>query len=434
MEFNSKEDIEREIIIQSSTPKEIATLELDSIIEVLPNSIKELIDDAFIKNQIPKEYLLSSIIFAYSNATGLAIGLDALGYTNYGNLYFALIGGRGDMKSPAMKLAMKPLKAFDNEKYQEYESEINQSSEPETVRRKQLLLQNATIEAAHLTHYHNPLSMGIYMDELYKLIIKMGNPNSSDGPDWRELLLEGNTNEVIDIRRKTVKSFRIEEGYPVVLGSLQKEFIPIVFGGGNLESGLVDRFLFTYKLTHNSKLCKQGINTQTYRKYKDNLFRIFEIRDGIGAVKENRIILKCDSEAENILFDYVQELRYEQKDANSFIDAYISKMQINIHKLIIITHSMFESQFPHFNPIVSPQTVKVAIRLLNFYRMNFEIICQEFQDKTYKKVDPDSVIKMGKENGATHEQLAAVLGINKSTVSRKLKKLESRVQHATSNI
>ena len=67
--------------------------------------------------------------------------------------------------------------------------------------------------------------------------------------------------------------------------------------------------------------------------------------------------------------------------------AYISKMQINIHKLIIITHSMFESQFPYFNPIVSPQTVKVAIRLLNFYRMNFEIICQEFQNRAYNKVD-----------------------------------------------
>jgi hypothetical protein len=434
MNFNSKEDIEREIIIQSSTSKEKAILELNSIIQVLPNSIKELIDDAFIKNQIPKEYLLSSIIFAYSNITGLAIGLDSMGYINYGNLYFALIGGRGDMKSPAMKVAMKPLKAFDNEKYQEYESEKNESSEQDVVKRKQLLIQNATIEAAHLTHYHNPYSLGIYMDELYQLISKMGNPNSSDGPAWRELLLEGNTNEVVDIKRKTMESFRIPEAYPVLLGSIQKEFIPKVFGGGNLESGLVDRFLFTYKLTHNPKLCKQGINAETYRKYKDNLFRILELRDAIEAGKENRIMLKCDSDAENILYNFKQGLSYEQENVSSLMQAYISKMQINIHKLIIIAHSIFESQSPYYKTIISKQTVCVAIQLLNFYRMNFEIICSEFQEKNQNEVNPDCVIQMGKKNGATHEQLAAVLGINKSTVSRKLKNIDIRVQHATSNI
>ena len=214
MSFKNIEEINEKILKQSSTRKERATIELNSIIKALPNSIHEFIDDAYIKNQIPKEYLLSSIIFAYSNSTGLAIGIDSIGHINYGNLYFALIGSRGDMKSPAMKLAVKPLKTFDNEKYQEYESERNESSEPDSVFRRQLLIQNATIEAAHLTHYHNPFSLGIYMDELYRLIIKMGNPNSSDGPDWRELLLEGNTNEVVDINRKTVKSFRIEEAIP----------------------------------------------------------------------------------------------------------------------------------------------------------------------------------------------------------------------------
>ncbi|MFD1096243.1 DUF3987 domain-containing protein [Salegentibacter chungangensis] len=422
MEFKSEKDIEKEIIYQSSSPEEKAILELESIIETLPDSIRSLINEAFIKNQIPKEYLLSSIIFAYSNATGLAIGLDSMGFDNYGNLYLALIGGRGDMKSPAMKLAMKPLKTFDNEKYHEYESERKETSEPEGIKRKQLLIQNATIEAAHLTHYHNPYSLGIYMDELFQLINKMGNPNSSDGPAWRELLLEGNTNEVVDIKRKTMESYRIEQAYPVLLGSIQKEFIPKLFGGGNLESGLVDRFLFSYKLTHNPKLSKNGINSNTYRKYKDNLLRVLELRDGIEDGNESRLMLKCSMEAEDVLYNYKQSLSNEQQTASQLMQPYISKMQINIHKLIIIVHTIFESQSPHYAMTISTKTVDIAIKLLNFYKMNFDLICQEYSNDSSKKLDLDSVIQLGFNNGASLEEIGKVIGKNKSTVSRRLAK------------
>jgi hypothetical protein len=32
--------------------------------------------------------MFSSILFAYSNAAGLAFSINAMGYTNYSNLYF----------------------------------------------------------------------------------------------------------------------------------------------------------------------------------------------------------------------------------------------------------------------------------------------------------------------------------------------------------
>jgi hypothetical protein len=35
---------------------------------------------------------------------------------------------------------------------------------------------------------------------------------------------------------------------------VQTQFIPKLFADGNLESGLIDRFLFTSKLTSNDKL------------------------------------------------------------------------------------------------------------------------------------------------------------------------------------
>jgi hypothetical protein len=68
------------------------------------------------------------------------------------------------------------------------------------------------------------------------------------------LFLQGNTNKHIDISRKTTDSYRIEKSYPTLMGSIQTQFIPKLFADGNLESGLIDRFLFTSKLTSNDTL------------------------------------------------------------------------------------------------------------------------------------------------------------------------------------
>ena len=91
----------------------------------------------------------------------------------YANLYFSIIGSRGDIKSPAMDLATFPLVKYDNEKYKEFKTENIELDEIEKTNRKQLFLQDATIESAIFTHYKNKYSIGIFIDELYFIIEKM---------------------------------------------------------------------------------------------------------------------------------------------------------------------------------------------------------------------------------------------------------------------
>jgi hypothetical protein len=43
-----------------------------------------------------------------------------MGYTNYSN--FAIVGSRGDIKSPAMDLATQPLHDYDNTNYNEHKT------------------------------------------------------------------------------------------------------------------------------------------------------------------------------------------------------------------------------------------------------------------------------------------------------------------------
>lgn len=117
MEVNSIKEIDTLIGNAFKTNKEIALEQLYEIIQRMPPAIRNIINEAFKYQRIPKEYLLSSILFAFSNAAGLAFSINCLGYTNFANLYFAIIGSRGDQKSPAMDLATRPLVKHDDNMY-----------------------------------------------------------------------------------------------------------------------------------------------------------------------------------------------------------------------------------------------------------------------------------------------------------------------------
>jgi hypothetical protein len=81
--------IENKLKELTKTNKQEALENLETVISKLPISLSALIDNAFKYKRIPKEYLLSSILFTFSSATGRTFFIDVLGYKNYTNLYFA---------------------------------------------------------------------------------------------------------------------------------------------------------------------------------------------------------------------------------------------------------------------------------------------------------------------------------------------------------
>ena len=423
MEIENLKDIEEAILEHSSSLEDKAVRQLHQIVDKLPPYIGRLINEAFEHKRIPKEYLLTSILFAFSNTAGLAIRLDAMGYSNYGNIYAAIIGSRGDVKSPAMDLATEPLKLM----MMFSTGILKKIVAGRTLRtkgRKQLFIQDATIEAAYFKHYHNPFSLGIFMDELYHLIEKMSNPSSKDGPAWRTLFLQGNTNKFVDIVRKTTESFRLSKSYPVLIGSIQQEFIPKIFAGGNLESGLTDRLLFTPKLTHNSKLSRFPIGQDCLKRYSDNLLRMMEYRKSVeDSVSKDPLVLTCTPEAENKLFEYTQNLIHLQERSEEIEKGYLAKAQINIHKLLILTHLIKESATSEFNLKIGLETVEEAIMIMDFYFTNFQIIIDKLDNNT-PDIDLNYVVRLGVKNKATQQEIASVIGKDKSTVCRKIAKMK----------
>ncbi|TXD49202.1 DUF3987 domain-containing protein [Polaribacter sp. IC073] len=420
--FNSNLEIEKSLEKLTKSKKDILRDQLDVIISKLPLGLSSLIENGFKYKRIPKEYLLSSVLFAFSAATGRTFFIDAFGYKNYANLYFVIIGSRGDVKSEAIKTATAPIKKADDIDYETFLFDNRDlGKDDKEIKRRQTLIQNATIEAAQQIHFENPNSIGLCLDEIYGLVQKMANPNSRDGVEWRNFFLEGYTNDYIDVSRKTSLSFRIPESYPTLIGGLQHQFVKDLFANGNLESGFIDRLLFTTKLTENRKLRKEGIPPGCLEQYNHSIKNLLDYKKQSENPEELRKQFKIPftKEAELMLFNYVQNLIDEKEIAQPMIKEYMSKMQISIHKFCLLSFMMLNASESTFKSEITEESVELAIALNEFYFLNFQVIIEDAIKAEHNKISIDDVVAMGKKNGATQKAVTEVTGVHKSTISRK---------------
>jgi hypothetical protein len=435
MGLKSKKEIKEVIDNNSFTKKEKLENELNEILKLIPKGISELIEEGFCKKRIPKEYLFTSILFAFSSAIGLSVNMKALGYSNYCNLYFMLVGRRGTVKTPAMDIATRALNEYDSKHSDDYQNKRknainNGDTDLSNIKRKRILFQNATIESVLKGHHDNPYSVGLFRDEGFIFFVNMQNSSGSrDGLMWREFLLQGNTNKHADITRATTESFRTNITCPTLLVSIQDHFMKNIMSGGILESGMVDRLLFCSNFTTNSELSGKPIDEKILEKYDNILNRILELRNENPQNQDEKIKpleITCVVDAEQELHEYVQDLIYQQKDASDLNCGYLAKMHINIHKITILIHVMdnlFNSN--ELKSKIEIGTVKTAIKVCDFYYQNFKFLIN-FENKGFSKQEEDKIIEICSKNGCSFDDIGKLIGKNKSTISRRLKNISNQ--------
>jgi hypothetical protein len=142
----------------------------------------------------------------------------------------------------------------------------------------------------------------------------------------------------------------------------------------------------------------------------------------------------CTKEAEDALFNYCQNLINIQKKAPFMEKEYISKLQINIHKVVLLLHLIKQSESGDYRIKVDAQTVEEAILICDFYFTNYKIIISQLNGKKQEKVSTESIIKVGMKNNATQVAIANVLGVDKATICRQMKKIKLAMQPATRNL
>ncbi|RLD80321.1 MAG: hypothetical protein DRJ07_10590, partial [Bacteroidetes bacterium] len=246
------------------------------------------------------------------------------------------------------------------------------------------------------------------------------NPNSRDGSQWLMLFLEGFTNGTVIISRKTTDSYRINKACPLLIGSIQNQLVYKIFEKGKLESGFVDRLLFTVKLESNDTISRENISNDVLHGYSDLINKVLKLRYKEPFTEPTTLYL--DEEAENLLFDYSQSLINRKKEFKTPTKEYLDKLNINVYKLIIIVHSIISlSAYDGIPEKIPKRAVQLAIDITEFYLLNFEILL-ELNPVKDMDASLNGVINYARQNGLTQKDVTVFTKKDKSTISRNWKK------------
>ncbi|QSS97816.1 DUF3987 domain-containing protein [Psychroflexus sp. ALD_RP9] len=400
--------------------KEALTSQLESIIDSLPDTYSNLINEAFDKKRVPKEYMLSAILFSVSSAAGCTFYTYQNNYENYANAYFLVVGSRGDAKSEALKLATKPIMDFDNKSFDTFQNDLQQNQD---VKQKQVLLQKASIEKAYTIMDYNSSGIGIRLDEVRSTFEKIKNPNSRDGLEWERVLLSAFSNDTLSYTTKTSGVYRIKNSYVTFFGGIQNQLLNSFFDRSLINSGLTDRFLLTPNITSNKHISRELIDHQVIDRFNKTINSLLNYRsdfeDNNQEVDATRVYYSDD--ADDLFFEYSQKLLDLKYQSTSPLSEYYAKMMIYLHKLALLCYLLKSSSIRTYEQHITVEDFQLAKKLLSFYINCFKSCVKS---NAYSEIDLKKLISYAKKNNATQKSVVEISGYSKSQVSKVWSKIK----------
>lgn len=412
-----KKEIKEVIDSKLKSRKQIAIDLRDDIINDLPNWCSTFINESFVHKRAPKEYLLTSIYFAVTIAIGKTTYTHIGGYKNFTNNYFLILGSRGVTKSPAIDSACKPIKDLDKKMHDDYLHAMKRKGDDEKPIRKRYFINDATPEALTKEHFNNKKRIGCYYDEMHDILSQIGDPKSPRGQKHKDTFISGWNNDVLDVSRITSDSYRIDESFISVIGGLQVELLHKLFKGGLLESGLIDRFLPVNLLEPNWKFSDNEFNHLIDENYLNQLNKIIDFS---SQHKEDQIQIKYEKPAYQRLKEYKQKMLDEQRKESGELKHYLAKLQIHFERLTLLFHILKNTENSSFKSKIQLPTVELAIKAIEFYKLNFLMMLEKLDQPTISKID---ILRHGLKCGATDKEIAKVVGHQPPWVSKTKKKL-----------
>ncbi len=246
--------------------------------QLLPDGFRPWIRDIAERMQSPIEFLAVGAMVASGAVIGNRIGIQPkqkdTGWIETPNIWGAVVGRPGVMKSPALSQVLAPLRRLEDERQKEFESirakyELDKliyeatkkqisaqiakngassaiilPTEPEVPQPKRLLINDATYQKLGLVLSGNPNGVLVFQDELTGLLKRL----DSDGQEAaRAFYLEawdGKQSYTFDrVERGTI---RIPKLCLSLLGGLQPsklaEYLKSAVTGGSGDDGLAQRF------------------------------------------------------------------------------------------------------------------------------------------------------------------------------------------------
>ena len=374
--------------------------------------------------QCSRDMVVAGMFAVVGTAIGKRLVIDDGKYQNYPCLWVCSVAPSGCNKSTPMRFLLQPLKDRDAYNYGIYREEIKlYKAVGETKADKpvfnQFLVSDSTPEARNQVLSVNPNGVLLYRDELKGMIDDFGRYNRSG--ELSQLLSIFDSDNII-VNRKSDDTLLIEKPFMSILGSIQPSVLNETFGNElMIGNGFVQRWLFVYPDSMPPAMYSDCIMpssiTNDWRSFVYNLLMYdFDIEGG-------KLYLR--GEAKKVYIEYYNRLQLNKVDADDYMVAIYSKLQIYVIRWAGIAHILGN------NPSsvdISPGEMEYSCRCMDYFERCAEKVYQILRaGKNRPEARP-----MGKEqmianvyhltNPISQSAVADALGVTQQYISKCIKK------------
>lgn len=274
----------KEIIVE---PVEIESLtENDFPLDVFPDFFSHYIQECNSKLNASIDFMGVATLWMVSVLIGNTFSVKVKnGWVDRAILWISVIGDAGVGKTPDLKLVLKPLMNLNSQEIKRYSKEYKQfkaynemSKEDKDVNatieeptKKQLVVDDITMESLVDMHSKNLKSIGVFKDELAGWFKDMNKYR--EGSD-KERYLSAWSGDSIVLNRKTAEDAYVENPFIPILGGIQPSIFKEFQTQENQSNGFMDRMLFCNPNKQAQHPTDAEVDSELIDNYRDVIFKI----------------------------------------------------------------------------------------------------------------------------------------------------------------
>jgi hypothetical protein len=264
-------------------------------ISALPLTIRQFVREAAASVGCPFDYIGLSTLAAASSAIGdtrrIVIKRD---WTEGPGIFGMIVGGPASKKTPAMNLALRPLRERQMALKSEYERQKEEyksayatymdalkgdpdAREPEKPALGRIYADDTTVERLADILNENRRGLLIIKDELSGWLGAMNQYKQGGKGADRQFWLSVHTNQPVAVDRKSLEEpVIVARPFVSIIGGIQPEVLPDF--GKDRGDGLIDRFIPVYPKPQIGRWSDAEISDYVWEEYKATLGCLYKLR------------------------------------------------------------------------------------------------------------------------------------------------------------
>jgi len=336
-------------------------------VDALPEPLREFVADGAKAIGCDPAYVALPMLTAIAAAIGNTRRLQLKrGWTVPAIVWAAVVGESGTAKTPAFKLAMRPIrerqrKALERhaDAMQQYEADVaryekalaewkrdkktadDPPEKSEAPQAERCIVSDTTVEALAPLLLANPRGLLLARDELSGWIGSFdryaGGKGGADAAHW--LSMHNGESIVVDRKTGTPRTIYVPQASVSVCGGIQPAILHRALGIEHRESGLAARLLLTCPPRKAKRWTEADIDPAAEAEIARLFDRLYELQPTIGDDGEPRpVVVGLTPDAKALWKTYYNEHAQEQADMTGELSAAWSKLEEYAARLALVVH------------------------------------------------------------------------------------------------